>query len=370
MSNLLGGADTTLALHLDCGTELAFDDDGAGNLASRIDWVALQAGPHDVRVREYADEYANGKGYAIAVTCIANCGGGTSTTPTTSLSSTTRTTTTIPGSTSSTTTRTSTRSTTTITGCSQSLLPTSLNFSAQGGSGAFNVDSSLVNCGWSASTSRTWIHILNGGFGTGDGAVSYTVDPNTTSSARTGTISVGNRTHSVQQGRASNCPADGDTLCLNSDRFRVEVTWRNYANQTGSGQAVPFRNDSGLFWFFGPSNIEMLIKVINACGFNQRYWVYAAATTDVEYTLTVTDTVANTSRQYYNTLGNRAAAITDSSAFATCGSSLGDGQPMESALDDLQILTESVGEILGNVTEKDFSPESAERRGSLYSRDQ
>jgi hypothetical protein len=157
----------------------------------------------------------------------------------------------------------------------------------------------------------------------------------------------------VQQGRASNCPADGDTLCLNSDRFRVEVTWRNYANQTGHGQAVPFRNDSGLFWFFGPSNIEMLIKVINACGFNQRYWVYAAATTDVEYTLTVTDTVANTSRQYYNTLGNRAAAITDSSAFATCGSSLGDGQPMESALDDLQILTESVGEILGNVTEKD-----------------
>ena len=36
----------------------------------------------------------------------------------------------------------------------------------------------------------------------------------------------------------------------------------------------------------------MLIKVINGCGLNQRYWVYAAATTDVEYQLTVTDSVA------------------------------------------------------------------------------
>ena len=137
-------------------------------------------------------------------------------------------------------------------------------------------------------------------------------------------------------GPSSGCAADGNTLCLNNNRFRVEVTWRNYAGQTGSGQAVPFRTDSGLFWFFGPSNLEMLIKVINGCGLNQRYWVYAAATTDVEYQLTVTDTATGLSRQYANTLGNRAAAITDSSAFASCGSSFDSPAPNM----DLQLVTE------------------------------
>ena len=146
------------------------------------------------------------------------------------------------------------------------------------------------------------------------------------------------------------CVADGDTLCLNNSRFRVEVDWRNYAGQTGSGQAVPFRNDSGLFWFFGPSNIEMLIKVINGCGFNQRYWVYAAATTDVEYRLTVTDTTTEISREYSNVLGNRAAAITDSSAFATCGGSLGDDPPLEFASGELDELAESAEEALGQLT--------------------
>ena len=114
------------------------------------------------------------------------------------------------------------------------------------------------------------------------------------------------------------CVADVDSLCLNHDRFRVEVSWRNYAGQTGVGTAVPFRSDSGLFWFFGADNIEFLVKVIDGCGLNSRYWVYAAATTDVEYTMTVTDTLRDVTETYTNPLGTASPAITDSSAFATC----------------------------------------------------
>lgn len=122
------------------------------------------------------------------------------------------------------------------------------------------------------------------------------------------------------------CTADGDTLCLHHNRFRAEVTWTNYAGASGFGQAVPFTADSGLFWFFGPGNLEMLIKIVDGCALNQRYWVYAGATTDVEYTLTVADTWTDVAREYRNSLGHRAPAITDSGAFATCGAT-GDEAP-------------------------------------------
>lgn len=47
-------------------------------------------------------------------------------------------------------------------------------------------------------------------------------------------------------------------------------------------------------------------------------WVLAAATTNVEYTLTVTDTQTDEERVYGNPLGVQSPAITDTSAFATC----------------------------------------------------
>lgn len=62
----------------------------------------------------------------------------------------------------------------------------------------------------------------------------------------------------------------------------------------------------------------MLVKVLNGCGTNNRFWVFAAGATNVEYTLTVTDTQSNATRTYSNSLGTQAPAITDTEAFATC----------------------------------------------------
>jgi hypothetical protein len=99
----------------------------------------------------------------------------------------------------------------------------------------------------------------------------------------------------------------------------VEVEWRDFQGNVGMGQVVPFgSDDSGLFYFFGADNWEMLVKVLRGCGLNQHYWVFAAATTNVEYTLTVTDTATGKRQSYENPLGERAPAITDTSAFATC----------------------------------------------------
>ena len=87
----------------------------------------------------------------------------------------------------------------------------------------------------------------------------------------------------------------------------------------GRATLVPFgSDDSGSFYFFSPANKEVLIKVIDGCGFNQHFWVFAAAASNVEYTLTVTDTQTGQTRTYDNALGQASPAVTDTNAFATC----------------------------------------------------
>ncbi|MEM7351855.1 MAG: hypothetical protein AAF657_13740 [Acidobacteriota bacterium] len=115
------------------------------------------------------------------------------------------------------------------------------------------------------------------------------------------------------------CTPDASSLCLNDGRFKVEVAWVDFGSNTGTGQVVPaVSNDSGLFWFFNSDNWEMLVKVLNGCEINDHFWVFAAATTDVEYTLRVTDTETGAVTEYSNPLGRAAPAITDTSAFPTC----------------------------------------------------
>lgn len=114
------------------------------------------------------------------------------------------------------------------------------------------------------------------------------------------------------------CAESSAALCLGAERFRIAVEWRDYQGRRGAGHAYPLTADSGLFWFFSDTNLEVLVKVVDACTGFGRHWVYAAATTDVEYTLTATDTATGRSRSYFNPLGRRSPAITDSDAFATC----------------------------------------------------
>ena len=63
-------------------------------------------------------------------------------------------------------------------------------------------------------------------------------------------------------------------------------------------------------------------RIVDGCSLNNRYWVFYAATTNVDFTLTVVDTFANppsNTKTYHNPLGtNEATAITDSNAFNTC----------------------------------------------------
>jgi hypothetical protein len=116
------------------------------------------------------------------------------------------------------------------------------------------------------------------------------------------------------------CTPSSTVLCLNNNRFRVEGTFRTPQGQTGPFMATPVASapDSGLFWFFSANNLEMLMKVLNGCALNSRYWVFFAAGTNVEFTVNVTDTLRGGTRTYTNPLNNPAAPVQDTSAFATC----------------------------------------------------
>jgi hypothetical protein len=119
------------------------------------------------------------------------------------------------------------------------------------------------------------------------------------------------------RGQIAGCVGADGTLCL-GDRFEVTVNWETEEGDTGFGRAVPETNDSGMFWFFGPQNLEVLVKVLDGCSITEHFWVFFAATTDVGFELTVTDTVADESKTYTNEVGAAADAVTDTSALDTC----------------------------------------------------
>ena len=101
------------------------------------------------------------------------------------------------------------------------------------------------------------------------------------------------------------CVPGPQALCLLGNRFRVEVDWRNHRNgQSGVGTAATYGDQTGFFWFFDAANIELVVKVLDGRIPNGHFWFFYGALSDVEYTITVTDTVTGAQRLYQNQGGN------------------------------------------------------------------
>ena len=122
-------------------------------------------------------------------------------------------------------------------------------------------------------------------------------------------------TKSFTIGGAAACVADSSTLCLNGGRFRVQVAFQTPSIPAGIGTAVPLTADTGYFWFFSAGNVELAIKVLDGRAFNNKFWVFYGALSDVAYTITVTDTATGAVKTYSNPSG-RLASVADTSAFA------------------------------------------------------
>lgn len=129
---------------------------------------------------------------------------------------------------------------------------------------------------------------------------------------------IAGRTASIDIGEAS-CQQSATDLCLNDERFRVSVDWSDFEGNSGTGQAVSLTPDTGFFWFFDEANVELVIKVLDACSFANSFWVFAGGLTNVAAEITVTDTATGQVRAYSNTLGSPFQPVQDTAAFQTCG---------------------------------------------------
>jgi hypothetical protein len=122
----------------------------------------------------------------------------------------------------------------------------------------------------------------------------------------------------AELGLAQPCVPDAHTLCLNDSRFEVSARVRTADTGETDADAVALTGDAGYFWFLNAANIEVVIKILNGCGENGHYWVFATGLTNVEVTLFVTDTESGELETYINPLFTPFAPIQDTLAFDTC----------------------------------------------------
>jgi hypothetical protein len=82
--------------------------------------------------------------------------------------------------------------------CTYSVSPVSKRFIAKGGTGTVNI-TTTSGCTWTAASNASWLVITSNSSGTGNGAVNYSVLSNSSTSERTGTLTVAGQTFTVTQ---------------------------------------------------------------------------------------------------------------------------------------------------------------------------
>ncbi len=112
------------------------------------------------------------------------------------------------------------------------------------------------------------------------------------------------------------CVPDNHTLCLgDGGRFRATINWEDYVGGTGVGTVAALATqDTGSFWFFDPTNIEMVVKALDGRQNNGRLWIFFGSLTNVAFEMTVTDTETSLVKVYSNQLEN-SASVGDTTAF-------------------------------------------------------
>ena len=113
------------------------------------------------------------------------------------------------------------------------------------------------------------------------------------------------------------CVPDDQTLCLEDGRYEVRAVWQDFDGDFGPATAHHISADSGELWFFAPNNVELLVKVLDACTVadHRATWVFVAGLTNVGVTITVTDTETGQEKVYRNPRGEAFEPILDTSAF-------------------------------------------------------
>lgn len=108
---------------------------------------------------------------------------------------------------------------------------------------------------------------------------------------------------------SGHCETGEERLCLLDDRFSVEVDFVDPnvdADAPRAASVIPSltTGKTGFYWFFSTSNVELAVKMLDGRDLNGRFWFLYGGLSDVEYTITVTDTLADSVATYRNEAGS------------------------------------------------------------------
>ncbi len=89
--------------------------------------------------------------------------------------------------------------------CTYSISPTSQSLTSAAATGSTSV-SAGAGCAWTATSNNTsWLTVTSGSTGSGSGPVGYAATANTSSSLRSGTLTIAGQAFTVNQAAASTC---------------------------------------------------------------------------------------------------------------------------------------------------------------------
>jgi len=122
-------------------------------------------------------------------------------------------------------------------------------------------------------------------------------------------------------GSSGSCTRSATTACLVGGRFQVRVSFVN-ASSNGNGTVMSFsgtraESDESVFLYFtDPSNFEMGLKILPACGLNNHFWVFIGGLTNQGWTVNIVDTSNGATRTYSNPLNRLTPTTADTGALS------------------------------------------------------
>lgn len=179
--------------------------------------------------------------------------------------------------------------------CTVAIDPASASFTAVGGVGVVRV-TTQDGCEWTATGGASWTQITNGR-GTGSGEARYLVIANTTTAARSTTLSIGGQSHSVSQQAAA-------PVCT----YSIDPPSRTFAAAGGDG-SVTVNTQAGCAWT--ASGAPSWITVTGGQGTGPGQFSYTVQAHD-----------AASSRSGTISVGGQAHTVTQEAAAPTCTYSL------------------------------------------------
>jgi len=121
-----------------------------------------------------------------------------------------------------------------LSSCTSTISPAEASFGSAGGAGNVAV-SAPSSCSWTASSQATFVHITSGASGSGNGTVIYTVDANSGSSSRMGTLMIAGKSFRVNQAAGNTCT------------YSISPTSASFGRQGGTGN-ISVSTSTGCSW--------------------------------------------------------------------------------------------------------------------------